>query len=233
MSGIEMILDRLREGKRTRILAFGSSNTERHIPGLHWLDWLELAIRCRYGRVHTMVNTGIGGDTTGMLLARFDDDAARYCPHLAIVTAGGNDSFPQNGVTLEAYRANLLELHRRFAALGTTVLFQTYYAPDPDLIPGLERFYACMEAVREVAGATQAGLADHLARWEPFRRAHTALYKTLMLDGFHVNALGNAVLGADLARRFQADLGGPEPDVWADALRIQRLMDAREDGRGR
>ncbi len=62
------------------------------------------------------MNAGVGGDTAGKMLARFDDDAARYEPHLAIVTVGGNDSFPQNGVTLDEFRANLVEIHRRFDA---------------------------------------------------------------------------------------------------------------------
>ena len=37
---------------RTRIVAFGSSNTDRRITGMHWLDWLDLGIKQTFGRVH-------------------------------------------------------------------------------------------------------------------------------------------------------------------------------------
>ncbi len=35
---------RLATEGRTRIVAFGSSNTDRRIAGLHWFDWLDLGI---------------------------------------------------------------------------------------------------------------------------------------------------------------------------------------------
>lgn len=221
---------RFRAGQRTRLLAFGSSNTEHFLPGMHWFDCLELGLRERWGRVHTCINTGIGGNTAGQMLARFEEDAALYQPHLVLITVGGNDSFPENGVPIETYRANLLELHRRFVALGAAVVFQTYYAPDPERQPGLDSFYAYMAVVREVARETGAGLVDHLARWEPFRVAHPQDYKPLMEDAFHLNRRGNAVVGVDLARAFGAPLGGANPTFWAEALRIQGLMDQLQDG---
>lgn len=213
MSSLSDVLNRLRHGERMRFLAFGSSNTERRSPGMHWFDCLELAIKTTYGRVHTCINTGIGGDSAGKMLARFDDDAARYEPHLAIVTVGGNDSFPQNGVTPEAFRSNLIEIHRRFSKMDSCVMFQTYYSPDPDQNAPLDRFYALMDIVREVAVETGAELVDHLARWESFRGAYPQLYKPLMLDGFHLNHRGNAVVGVDLARRFKADIGDHNLEV--------------------
>ncbi len=95
---ISAIIERLQTEPRTRFVAFGSSNTERRIHGLHWFDWLELGIAQTYGRVHTFVNTGVGGDTTYGLLARFDEDVARYAPHVVFVTIGGNDSKPDSGI---------------------------------------------------------------------------------------------------------------------------------------
>ncbi len=221
---LEGILTRFRNGERTRILAFGSSNTEHFLPGMHWFDCLELAIKRKYGRVHTCINTGVGGDTAGKLLARFQDDAAMYRPHLAFVTVGGNDSFENNNVSLAAFRENLVEIQRRFADLGTLVVFQTYYGPYGDAAV-LERFYSYMDTVRAVARETGAGLIDHLARWRLFQQAYPALYQPLMQDGFHLNCRGNAVVGVDLARHFQAGLGGSDLLFWAEALHIQKLMD--------
>ncbi|MDP7133892.1 MAG: hypothetical protein QF437_25570, partial [Planctomycetota bacterium] len=51
------------------------------------------------------------------------------------------------------------------------------------------------------------------------------LYRPLMQDAFHLNRMGNAVIGVDLARHFEAELGTSEPDFWEDALKVQSLMD--------
>ncbi|MDP6111726.1 MAG: SGNH/GDSL hydrolase family protein [Planctomycetota bacterium] len=224
MKSIENILSRFRNGDRTRMLAFGSSNTEHFLPGMHWFDCLEVAVKQKYGRVHTCINTGIGGDTAGKLLKRFEEDAAMYRPHLAFVTVGGNDSFPHNNVSLETFRQDLYQIKDQFAALGTEVIFQTYYAPD-GAPQELATFYAYMDTVREVARETGSGLIDHLARWIPFQRAYPGLYRPLMQDAFHLNRMGNAVIGVDLARHFEAELGTSEPDFWEDALKVQSLMD--------
>jgi len=40
---------------KVRILAFGSSNTDRRIVGMHWLDCLDLALKEKHGRIHHCV----------------------------------------------------------------------------------------------------------------------------------------------------------------------------------
>jgi len=100
---LDTIRQHLQTETRTRIVAFGSSNTDRRICGLHWFDWLDLGIKHTHGRVHHFINTGIGGDTTRGLLARYE-------PHAVFVTIGGNDSNPNAGIDAATYRANLLTL---------------------------------------------------------------------------------------------------------------------------
>lgn len=215
--------DRFRARLKTRILAFGSSNTEHFLPGMHWFDVFELAVHATYGRVHQCINTGIGGNTTRDLLARFEDDAAFFRPHLAFITVGGNDFF-QN-FTDEEFRRNLAELHRRFAGMGCAVVFQTYYAPDPARNGDLRGFYRKMDVARETAAATGAGLVDHLRRWEALRQASPELYQPLMQDGFHVNHRGNMVMGHDIGRHFGAAVGAGDPEFWRESLALQRRMD--------
>lgn len=225
---IDSILTRFRNGETTRALAFGSSNTERRLTGMHWFDCFELAIAQTYGRVHRCINTGIGGHTTRDLLRRFEEDAALYRPHVVFITIGGNDANPANTMDAEEFEGNLLELHGRFKAFDCAVVFQTYYSPNPGLVDPshLTAFYGLMDIVRQVAHTCEAGLIDHLARWEPFREAHAACYGALMRDGFHVNRQGNMVMGLDIARHFDAQVGGDEPEYWAEAREIQGLMDA-------
>ena len=224
---LDAILRRLRAGTRTRIVAFGSSNTERRIEGLHWFDWLDLALAQSYGRAHHCINAGLGGDTSRGLLARFEEDIALYRPHAVFVTIGGNDAKPDSGLDAAAFRDNLLALEGRIRALGATPILQTYYAADTDAL-GPEhgpRFLAFMDIVREVAAATGAPLIDHHRRWEPLRHRHPDLYRTLMLDALHVNALGNMVLGLDLLRAFDVCLAPVQEAVCAPGLWVQTVMD--------
>lgn len=149
----EKIIQRLEARKRTRILLFGSSNTQRRLFGMTWGDCLELALIKTYGTgLAVMINTGIGGHSSRDLLDRFDEDAAFYKPHLVFITVGGNDAFHSatNAITPRVFEANLRELHARFAALRTLVIFQTYYAFDRDrLDPRLhDLFLEYMEVVR-------------------------------------------------------------------------------------
>jgi len=226
---VDKLINLFSQPEKTRILAFGSSNTERFLPGMHWFDCFELAIKNTYGRVHSCINTGVGGNTSSQMLERFEDDAARYCPHLAFITIGGNDSNPdpERNHTPEKFARNLQELYDRFETMGTLVIFQTYYAPDPDKIDSqhLKNFYELMDVVREVAVAKNAGLIDHFKRWESFRKAYPVEYKALMRDGFHVKPAGNLVLGADIARNFNAGFGSEYPEFWQQTFAVQQKMD--------
>lgn len=223
---IENLRTSLAPGAKARFLAYGSSNTERFLAGMHWSDVLELALRDSYGRFHRVINTGQCGDTSRGLLERFPEEAALYRPHLAIITIGGNDSNPGRGISPAEFTANLRELQRRFGELGSQVVFQTYYAPDLANPDDLANFGAYMQLVRETAQATQSLLVDHLVRWEAFRRAHYEQYRELLHDAFHVNARGNAVLGLDLARQLGAQPADKPAGFWQEALAIQREMDA-------
>ena len=141
---------RLRAGQKTRFLAFGSSNTERILPGMHWFDVFDLAVGNTYGRIHHCINTGIGGHTSKDLLDRFEEDAAFYKPHMVFITVGGNDSNPDRKLSEEQFTYNLQELHRRFWRMGTAVVFQTYYAPICENCPDahMEKFYRYMDIIR-------------------------------------------------------------------------------------
>ena len=213
--------------KRSRILAFGSSNTERYLPGLHWFDCFELAVKQKYGRVHTCINTGLSGDTSRGLLERFEADAAFFKPQLVFITIGGNDCNPEKDLDIIEFRANLKFLYRSFAALDCGVIFQTYYSPDPDDCEAerLNSFYEYTDVVREIAEETDSELIDHLFRWEKLRINYNDLYKSLMLNGFHTNTKGNKVMGVDIARQFDIDLNKSELDSWEEALAVQKLMD--------
>ena len=218
---------RFRAGLKTRVLGFGSSNTEHFQPGMHWFDIFEMGIRNSHGRMHHFINTGISGNTTANLLERFDGDAAFYSPHAVLLTIGGNDCNPEKNISEEEFIKNLQTLYRRFANMGTAVFFQTYYSPNPELVETvrLNNFYRYMDILRSTAAALNVGLIDHLARWERLRKAHPELYKPLMRDGFHLNSRGNMVMGIDICKFFDLKPDEIEPEVWKEGMEISNLMD--------
>src|SRR4051812_11983573 len=112
----ELFLNRLKAGSFTRVVAFGSSNTERRIAGMHWFDCLELACRNTYGPITSFINSGRGGDSTIDLLNRMERDCLNHQPHLAFITVGGNDSNPKKNISLATYRDNLRQIVRRLQA---------------------------------------------------------------------------------------------------------------------
>lgn len=219
----QRIREQLSHG-RVRFLAYGSSNTERYLPGMHWFDCVHLGFTRKYGKVGQFLNTGSGGDTTEDLLNRFDLDAGFFKPHFVFLTIGGNDS---RVMDVERFGANLRELYRRFEALDTKVILQTYYAPDSTEENPHCAFYNFSDCVRQVAGETGSYLIDNLRRWLPFRAHHYDLYQTLMLDEFHLNEGGNRVYGYDIARSIGCPLEEPDTSHWSEAIRVQQLMDER------
>lgn len=223
---IQGVIARLEAKQKTRILAFGSSNTERRIMGNHWFDVLDLALKKKYGRFHHSINTGVGGHTTQDHLDRFEEDAAFYSPHLVILTVGGNDH--NRKVPLEQIEANFRELHRRFTAIGVPIAFQTYYSPDPTQLPPLDGFYTLMEAMRGIAAETGSALIDQLTRWELLRKNYPERYAPLMLDGFHVNTRGNLLMGVELARAFGAGDALCAYEELEEAHELQALIDDLE-----
>ncbi len=210
---MDQIAERLKAGTKTRIVGFGSSNTERSSHSLGrfiWLDWLDCGLRNAFGRVHYTINTGFSGDTTRGLLERFDEDVALYQPHVVLVTIGGNDSNPAQEMSRDEFRGNLLEVVRRIDALpDARAVLQTYYSFDMEFVEADHgaKFLDFMQIVREVAADTGTPLVDHLAR-----------------------ALGNMVMGLDLMRPFKGCLDDPLREACTEGLRYQATLDELQAG---
>lgn len=220
----------LRGGPLVRIVAFGSSNTERgrHCDGAHnWFDWLDVGLRQNYGNVHHTINAGIGGETTVELLARFERDVAFYKPGIVFLTIGGNDA--ARGLTQEQFRANLKELVGRIRALENACvpILQTYYSFDLERIVPTHatNFLAFMQGVRDTAAECGTLLVDNLSRWEALRRADIEAYRLLMRDPCHVRPAGNMLWGADICRFFRAPLTEEFFLTIGPGLELQRRID--------
>ncbi len=228
------LIARLATEPMTRIVALGASATERgpHSEGCHnWVGWLDVGLRERFGRVHHVINAGVSGDTTRGMLERFDRDVAHYRPHLVIITGGGNDCNPANGISVGQFAANLRELIGRTRALPECgALLQTYYAFDAEAMPDeperARQFPAYMEAVRRTGAAEGVEVVDHLPRWERLQREDPAAYRRLMRDAMHLNPLGNMVFGLDLLRWLEVPISGESAARCVEGVSVQRRMDA-------
>ncbi len=223
------IFELIRNQEPIRVVAIGSSNTQRRITGMHWFDYVELGFRQNCGKgCGQFINSGVGGNTTFDLLRRFDMELAIYQPHLVIMTMGGNDSHPTQNIGAQEFRDNLNELGSRIRGLGSELILQTFYACDQD---NLDLNYAAtlrqyMQIIRETAEAGSYPLAEHFNRWDRLRMANVGLYRSLMRDPMHVNALGNMVMGLDLLRRF--DLKINDEPYCREGLFVQMILDQLE-----
>lgn len=219
------LTERLKAGQFTRVVAFGSSNTERRIAGMHWFDCFELACRSTFGPHLCCINSGRGGDTTGDLLTRIERDCLAHRPHIAFITIGGNDSNPDRAMTPAAYRDNLANIVRQLQAADIRPVLQTYYAIDAvNMYPQHgPTFNLMMEAMRELSRQTGCLLIDHLMRWERLRHNCYDIYRSLLQDPLHLNAAGNLVVGMDIARTFAAKL--PDEPYFQQARITQALLD--------
>lgn len=212
-----LIRDLIAREPQVRICALGSSNTQRRLMGMHWFDYIELGLKTQFGKGSVLCcNMGVGGENSQHLLDRFDRDCGRFEPHLAIITCGGNDAHPDHNISEQAFSDNMHELYRRFSAMGTAVIFQTYYGCD---LENLDPEYAAtlvkyMQTVRQTAADCDAYVQENFARWEPLRQQDVQLYRALMTDRLHVNDLGNALLGLDWLRTFKLDI----PDMISKAV---------------
>lgn len=223
---------KLLSSEHATFLAYGSSNTQRRLPGMTWFDYLELGFKRHFGGgCGNFLNTGVGGHTSKNLLDRFDRDLATYKPDLVIITVGGNDSNPDKGVTTKQFKENLLILHDKISKLGGQVIFQTYYGCMLEQMSPIfsENFEINMQSIREAAQETGAKLLDHYKRWNFLKEKEPDLYKLLMIDAMHVNQEGNAIMGLDLLRKFDHKLEEAfEKDV-IFAIFAQKTLDLLEN----
>lgn len=224
-------VERFRSSKHFIVVALGASNTERYMPGVHWLDVLEVGLRIRFGRKFHVIDSGVSGNNTREALARFDRDVAFFKPDLVIVTLGGNDcsSNPRKHVPEAEYRANLEKIAARIRELGAIPVFQTYYKMDlehmkPEQAAG---FVRNMDIVRELAKQHNWNFVDHYA---VFDRVKPNVHRyRLMVNPMHTSEEGNLLMGVELLRHFAVDPNRiPYMEKLLPALRLRESLDDKK-----
>ena len=193
-----------------RVIAFGSSNTELHWHSLghfNWFSWLSSAMREWIGRHLTTINQGIGGQTSRDLLQRIDRDVISFNPNLVIITIGGNDTW--KGLTIQEYQEFLTQTIEKIKEVNAIPILQTYYCllyHEMDEI--FQLFPQIVEINRKLSNEMKIPLIDQYKYFSPFYKNDPKNYAKMMLDGLHVNPIGNAIMGIIASRLFSL------PDPW-------------------
>lgn len=211
------------QDKSFRIVAFGSSNTELSwwSNGRHnWVDWLYINFKANIGRNVTVINQGIGGDTTQQLLSRIDRDVLSFHPSMVIITIGGNDAI--RGISLAQYIENLQQICSIVQKNNALPVLQTYYCPIyDDGMQGFEKLFGgIVQANRDISKKLGLPLIDQYSKLEPFYRKYPEDYKKIMRDWIHVNYLGNFLMALNASEV----LGLPELEIPEDIEQDVRFL---------
>lgn len=195
---------KLNPQKPIRVLAFGSSNTELHWHSLghfNWFSWLSSALREWSGRHITTINQGVNGETSKDLLKRIDRDVLSFNPDLVIITIGGNDAW--KGLTIQEYQKFLTQAVEKIKEIKALPVLQTYYCLLYNQMDKIfQRFPQIVEVNRSLSNEMKIPLIDQYKYFLPFYENDPNTYSDLMLDGLHVNPLGNAIMGIIACRSF-------------------------------
>lgn len=172
-------------------------------------------------RTFSVINAGVGGDSTGGALKRLQADVLDHRPDLVTVCFGLNDSFAGKGGE-DAFRGNLTQIVTRCQQSAAVILLTpnmmaTHDSPivDPKYKDQIQQFverqtsgtlgrYA--QIIREVATSTSTPLADGYAEW--IRRHDAGEDMTMwLINGInHPDARGHRILADELWKAFDASL---------------------------
>ena len=162
----------------------------------------------------TVINSGIGGNTSGQGLARLEKDVLRHHPDVVVLLFGTNDSVltgqGKYRVAAEKYEENLREMIRRCRAAGAEVVLCTllpiipepYYTRHPkefyDAEGGLDEILHRYHAAAEKVGKDlQVPVID---LYKTFEKDLTLLRPAP--DGVHPNAKGTKAIAEEIARQL-------------------------------
>ena len=194
---------KLRNDLPIKIVAVGSSSTQGHgasspsqsYPARLAVELAELWPRARL----TVVNSGVGGERTAQMMARFERDVLPEKPDLVIWQVGTNESL--SGDTIYSMRELILEGIDTLEMAGIDVIVMSpQYAPRFNEKPD---HLLRVEAVRSAAVTKNVGV---FRRFEIMQNwvARESMTVSMMItaDGLHMNDLSYGCTAHLLARQI-------------------------------
>jgi lysophospholipase L1-like esterase len=183
------------------------------------------------GIAGTILNKGVGGNTTDDAMARFDADVLKQHPDLTVIQFGINDSAvdvwqtppaTSSRVSLEKYSLNLKMMVQQLKATGCQVMLMTpnpilwtkenleYYGKTPyhpDDRMGfnvLLKDYA--QVVRNISQSEQVNLIDVYNLYLAYDQGADQHMEDLLLDGMHPNESGHRFVADALISSIHSHL---------------------------
>ncbi|QJB36905.1 esterase [Chitinophaga oryzae] len=168
-------------------------------------------------RPYTVINKGVGGNSTSDLLRRVEQDVVALRPDLVVLMAGTNDMVNSGKlVPYGQYTAQYRQLVQRIRQTGAKVVLMTSLPVDTgylfqrhrralyDTDPNVRIDSACA-IVREIAASEQVYCLDlhevFVRRGEPNRTAASLIVNAANMgreDGIHPTAAGYRFMAAQL-----------------------------------
>jgi lysophospholipase L1-like esterase len=114
------------------IVAFGASIVEAVInleQEQRWTVILENKLNGNSSTIeYTVINSGVGGNTSREGLERIDKDVLIHKPDIVLVQFGGNDSTPEENraVSVVEYVFNLETIYEKLNAIGAEMILLTF-----------------------------------------------------------------------------------------------------------
>jgi acyl-CoA thioesterase I len=176
------LTESLKDQRKIRIVAIGSSSTAGEADVLPYPSRLEMLLRDRFhDRMIDVLNRGVGGQEAACELLRFETDVVLEAPSLVIWQVGTNAVFRKDEFRFDDVVAAIVAELRRLAALPIDVLIMdSQYTPA--VVDG-EKLKLSEELVARIANAADdAGVnvfrrfalmrewADHLVPMEELVR---------------------------------------------------------------
>ena len=208
--------ERLKRKEQSLLLALGDSNTCNTTftyGAKQWPELLHSELRDHFGtQAVLLVNSGVSGDCSKMVLERFESTALHFQPNLTILCLGPND----RRLTVAEFRANMTEIIDRLQTAGSLVLLRTptpimEFKPEPKhLWRGDDELRARIEIIRELASQRTLAFVDTYAQWWECEESGFVPIGSLMADAVHTNALGHR----EVCRGLLPAFGAPIEFAW-------------------
>jgi lysophospholipase L1-like esterase len=182
----------------SKIVAYGDSITQGHQTPKHqiWTALLSEQLRQAMGdHAPQIINAGVGGNTSGEGLARFEKDVLPHLPALVLVEFGGNDATwkLERHLSPETCQANLHTIHRKITEQQGRVIFMSF----PPIVNKMHPWGD--HPMYEKAG----GLDEMI---QPYRDRTRQTARTLGCDFFDLDkVLRDAITQHGPARFLEAD----------------------------
>jgi acyl-CoA thioesterase-1 len=165
-------------------VTLGDSITE----GFTWQLWVSQSLAAAGHRLPDWINAGVGGETTGEMLARVERDVLDRKPGRVFISAGVNDAFSSD---LEKFLFESNEILVRLKKAGVPVCVLTTTALGPKHGSLNEKLAEMNDHLRRRAAELGFAVAD---AFQPFREAVLAKELVLESDDVHLTLEGYRIL---------------------------------------